>query len=301
MNKISSLLTCTVFACILPLSVSSDIGGTDELKDTAKTQFFGALSDMVSGLSESLESEQIKYADLSLVEEDWIVGGQITAVIGLSEAENTVKFTQLSASHLDGRTTANIGIGVRTIPDGWEAIIGANAFVDAELSSGHQRIGIGAEYLSLSGSIRVNHYQGISDEKTYKGVREKALDGTDVKLSYQLELPASPEVFYRAFEWKGDNSYKVKGREAGARLTLSEHLILQVSNKDDDKSKSENKAELSYLLPLGTSDKSRAAEIGVNEGSTARAQLRQMLYKPVQRENRIRKSQIRLGVVMSSY
>ena len=172
-----------------------------------------------------------------------------------------------------------------------DAIIGTNLFLDNEFSGGHQRIGIGLEFLTVTGGVRFNHYKGTSGEKKYKGVREKALDGSDLQLSYRFDGKFEPEIFYRGFEWKG--------REAGALVNLNENLVLRLSNKDDDKSLSENKAELRFVMKFGAKSSKMSAR-SLNEGSQRYA-LKQMLFEPVQRENTIRKSQIKLGIVMSSY
>ena len=77
-------------------------------------------------------------------------------------------------------------------------------------------------------------------------------------------------------------------------LSFSERLSLTLSNRDDDKSKAENKARLTYSLKL--------ASDGVKEVVDAGPQsVRHMLYTPVQRETQIRKSRIVLGLVMSTY
>jgi len=77
-------------------------------------------------------------------------------------------------------------------------------------------------------------------------------------------------------------------------LSFSERLSLTLSNRDDDKSKAENKAKLTYSLKLASDDMEDVADAGPQS-------VRHMLYKPVQRENRIRKSRIVLGLVMSTY
>lgn len=295
----------TIFVVTLPIlllfAAQLAIGQTEteEVKQTAKQYFFGKLSDMVSGASTRLKPENLKHLELSLIEEDWVMGGRATGVIGMNETDSTATFTQISLTRIDKRTTGNIGIGHRFIPQKMDAIIGTNLFLDNEFSGGHQRIGIGLEFLTVTGGVRFNHYKGTSGEKKYKGVREKALDGSDLQLSYRFDGKFEPEIFYRGFEWKGDSDYKVKGREAGALVNLNENLVLRLSNKDDDKSLSENKAELRFVMKFGAKSSKMSAR-SLNEGNQRYA-LKQMLFEPVQRENTIRKSQIKLGIVMSSY
>ena len=279
---------------LLAVPVTGEESDTDKAKRVAKDGIIDHIQGFVGGLGERLESDSIKHVDLSLVEEDWVVGGEATAVIRLDETGNRATFSQLSASRLDGRTTANIGLGIRQLSDNEEEIYGGNVFYDHEFSGKHARFGIGLEYLTSTGSLRANHYMRSSGEKTYKGVKEKALNGSDLKYSYTFDTLYSPVVSYRAFRWSGDGGYKVKGREAGVTLSFSERLSLTLSNRDDDKSKAENKARLTYSLKL--------ASDGVKEVVDAGPQsVRHMLYTPVQRETQIRKSRIVLGLVMSTY
>jgi len=120
------------------------------------------------------------------------------------------------------------------------------------------------------------------------------LNGADLKYSYAFAVMYKPVVSYRAFQWKGAAGYKAKGREAGVTLSFSDRLALTLSNKDDDKSKAENKARLTYTLKLAGDGVDDAAGAGPNS-------VRHLLYVPVQRENRIRKSKVLLGLVMGTY
>ena len=274
--------------------VTGQDSDTEKAKQFAKDGIIERIQGFVGGLGDTLESDNVKHVDLSLVEEDWVVGGEATAVIKLDEADNRATFTQLSASRLDGRTTANIGFGMRQLSQGEDEIYGGNVFYDHEFSGKHARFGIGFEYLTSRGSLRANQYLRSSGEKTYKGVKEKVLNGTDLKYSYAFDVMYKPVVSYRAFQWKGDAGYKAKGREAGVTLSFSDRLALTLSNKDDDKSKAENKARLTYTLKLASDGVDDAAGAGPNS-------VRHMLYVPVQRENRIRKSKVLLGLVIGTY
>ena len=56
----------------------------------------------MAGFGDSLEGDRLKHLDLSLVEEDYIVGGEATAVIGLGEEDGRATFSQLSPVVLTG-------------------------------------------------------------------------------------------------------------------------------------------------------------------------------------------------------
>ena len=95
--------------------VTGQQSDTDKARKVAKDGIIDRIQGFVGGLGDTLESDNVKHVDLSLVEEDWVVGGEATAVIKLDETGNRATFTQLSASRLDGRTTANIGFGMRQL------------------------------------------------------------------------------------------------------------------------------------------------------------------------------------------
>ena len=293
-----TLLISVLSFMSLPASTAEN-SETDEMKKTGKNYVFGKIADMVSSVSNRVEFDNLKHLELSIIEEDWVIGGTATGVIGLLETADSAAFSQLSLSRVDKRTTGNVGFGYRSIPDNLNAIIGANVFFDEEFSSGHQRVGLGLEYLTTQGDIIFNHYNGISKEKKYKGVREKALDGNDLKISYRFDNTFQPELFFRGFEWKGENGYKVNGHEAGAVVSLNKNIVLRVSRKDDDKSKSAVKAMLTYTVNLGEADQAKPDRF--TSQNPEKNTLRKRLFKPVQRENIIRKSQIKLGIVMSTY
>lgn len=285
-------------ASILSLAALPVIGqetDTDKVKDTAKSTFFGKLQNYVAGFGDSLEGDRLKHLDLSLVEEDWVVGGEATAVIGLGEADGRATFSQLSASRVDGRTTANVGLGMRQLSEDETAIYGGNLFYDREFSAKHARVGVGLEYLTASGSLRANHYIRASGEKTYRGIKEKVMNGTDIKYSYAFDASYRPVVAYRAFQWKGDGGYKVKGGEASVKLSFSDQVSMVLSRRDDDKSKAESKARLTYSIAFA-----RPAEGAEPDASNPKS-VRNMLYVPVERENRIRKTKIVLGVVVGTF
>ena len=143
---------------LLTVPVTGEEGETDKVKQTAKDGIIGQIQGFVSGLGDSFESDNIKHVDLSLVEEDWVVGGEATAVIKLDETDRRATFTQLSASRLDGRSTANVGLGLRQLSETEEEIYGGNVFYDI-IRAGHARSAY--QYLTPAAAC-ANHYMRAS-------------------------------------------------------------------------------------------------------------------------------------------
>ena len=273
---------------------------TDKVKSLATDSLVDKASDFISDQSQKLVGNRIKHLDVSITEDDSKLSGEAKAVIGLTETANSFTFSQLSLNRRYERTTGNIGFGYRQIQPDDSGILGANIFFDNEFDSGHQRAGVGLEYLSLSGSLHLNHYARLTDEKTVKGVIEKAMTGTDLTYAYSFQdVPFTPAVSIRSFRWTGDSGYKVTGNEVGLGLTLTDTMRLELFHKDESKSKSDTRAQISFVMPIGAAAGSGASG-DTNATSDETSKLRHMLYQPVKRENHIKKTKINLGITFTT-
>ena len=309
MNKTIRKVTTTMFvqprhvirvamiaaAFSVPANIAvSDDKDTDEVKALANDTVFGYVADWVAAFGDAFETGAVKHVDLSLVNEGDKTGATGIAVIGIEEGEKSFTFTQLSATRLDGRSTANIGLGHRELRDDETLLVGANVFYDHEFSGKHSRYGVGLEALRHDLGLRLNHYIASSGSKIYKGVTEQALDGTDLTLSYNFNFNAMPtlmpETFLRSYRWSDGKGFKDDGVEYGVRGNFGSNWRFQVSRDDSSKTKAVTTAGLSYRIALG-------AEPATGATASGPASMRPHLYKPVQRENTIRKSRIVVGLV----
>ena len=273
---------------------------TDKVKSLATDTAVDKAAGFISDQSQKLVGNRIKHLDVSITEDDSKLSGEAKAVIGITETTDSFTFSQLSLNRRYERTTGNIGFGYRQIQPDDSGIIGANIFLDNEFDSGHQRAGVGLEYLSLSGSLHLNHYARLTDEKTVKGVIEKAMTGTDLTYAYSFQdVPFTPTVSIRSFRWTGDSSFKVTGNEVGLGLKLTDTMRLELFHKDESKSKSDTRAQISFVMPFGAATTSPDAGVSA-DASEERAQLRHMLYQPVKRENHIKKTKINLGLTFTT-
>ncbi|WP_105611787.1 inverse autotransporter invasin Inv [Cronobacter sakazakii] len=125
----------------------------------------------------------------------------------LYDNKKSVLFTQLGIRAPDGRTTGNIGVGVRTfyVRD-W--MFGGNVFFDDDFTGENRRIGFGAEawtnYLKLS----ANTYIGTSqwhNSGDFDNYNEKPADGYDVRA--EGYLPSFPQLGAKLMyeQYYGDN------------------------------------------------------------------------------------------------
>ncbi|MBT6365468.1 MAG: hypothetical protein HOJ68_04725, partial [Bacteroidetes bacterium] len=180
-------------------------------------------------------------------------------------------------------------------------IVGANAFYDYESKSGHKRSSLGFELLTAMLEFRANTYNAISG--TIVGGAydtEAALDGRDMKLTANLPYLYSSNVYYSSGKWKDGGSYETKTKEFGVTAEVLPNLFVTVAQQKKDSAKAKTVASISYSIPLGNAAKTKRVIQDGNWDSRMKP-IREKLYKPVQRENRIMKKAIKLGVTVSGY
>jgi hypothetical protein len=223
------------------------------------------------------------------------------AVYGLYEDDNLFLFNQTSVVNFNSRSTFNIGLGARHITDDESLIVGANAFYDYESKSGHKRSSLGFELLTSMLEFRANTYNAISG--TIVGGAydtEAALDGRDMKLTANLPYLYSSNVYYSSGKWKDGLGYETKTKEFGITAEVLPNVFVNVAQQKKDSTKAKTVASISYSVPIGNAAKTKRVMQDGNWDSRMKP-IREKLYKPVQRENRIMKKAIKLGVTVSGY
>ena len=285
------VLLAFVFTVTLPISaLNAQSSNTEKLKGTLVDAAVSKLNALGTTMSEKAAGESLKHISVSVLNNGNKTGGEATAIIKLNKGESNAVFNQISISRLDGRNTANIGLGYRTLSDNETWLYGANLFLDNEISSGHKRWGLGAETLSNTVSVRANYYRTLTDTRIFKGISETALDGFDYTLSFKSDFTYNPEIYARGYNWSDGADFKERGTEAGVNLTLSERLSLNIATDDSNRTSSVTKGILTYSFPFN--EQQKLESIKVNKNS-----MRPFLYSPVKRENRIRKKRLVLGLV----
>ena len=285
------VLLAFVFTVTLPINaLNAQSSNTEKLKGTLVDAAVSKLNALGTTMSEKATGESLKHISVSVLNNGNKTGGEATAIIKLNEGESNAVFNQISISRLDGRNTANIGLGYRTLSDNETWLYGANLFLDNEISSGHKRWGLGAETLSNTVSVRANYYKALTDTRIFKGISETALDGFDYTLSFKSDFTYNPEIYARGYNWSDGADFKERGTEAGVNLTLSERLSLNIATDDSNRTSSVTKGILTYSFPFN--EQQKLESIKVNKNS-----MRPFLYSPVKRENRIRKKRLVLGLV----
>ena len=118
---------------------------------------------------------------------------QFDLLVPLWEQKDTLFFTQGSVHRTDDRTQSNLGFGLRHFTDDY--MVGANTFLDYDLSREHRRAGLGLEYgrdylkLSTNGYLRLSDWKDSEDVEDYQ---ERPANGWDVRM--EGWLPALPQL-----------------------------------------------------------------------------------------------------------
>ncbi|ECL5250922.1 invasin, partial [Salmonella enterica] len=88
---------------------------------------------------------------------------QLDLLIPFYEQKDRLVFTQGSLHRTDDRTQSNLGLGYRWFADNW--MLGANTFLDYDLSRDHARLGLGLEYWRDFLKLGANTYQRLTSWK----------------------------------------------------------------------------------------------------------------------------------------
>ena len=166
------------------------------------------------------------------------VKGNVLVVSPLSDINDTknVTFTQGSIYLSDNDTeTFNLGVGQRKLLDNENLMLGANLFLDHELSSNHRRASFGVEAITSVGSLRANQYYGISGWKLVGNINEKALDGNDIEVGAPLPYLPWANFYLRTFEWEGaSGATDLKGDEMTLEAKLPFGFNVEVGKRSNE-------------------------------------------------------------------
>ncbi|MDN8559081.1 inverse autotransporter beta domain-containing protein, partial [Citrobacter werkmanii] len=114
-------------------------------------------------------------------------------LIPVWERKDDLVFTQGSIHRTDDRTQANLGAGLRHFERDY--MVGLNSFLDYDISRGHARAGMGAEYwrddLKLAANL-YRHLTGWKDSDDLDGWEERPADGFDLRA--EGYLPSYPQL-----------------------------------------------------------------------------------------------------------
>jgi hypothetical protein len=219
------------------------------------------------------------------------VKGNVLVVSPLSDINDTknVTFTQGSIYLSNDTETFNLGVGQRKLLDNENLMLGANLFLDHELSSNHRRASFGIEAITSVGSLRANQYYGISGWKLVGNINEKALDGNDIEVGAPLPYLPWANFYLRTFEWEGaSGAADLKGDEMSLEAKLPFGLNVEVGKRSNDGNTKDRK----FLnLTWTCCNKKDEPNFGISDKAYNLTSVADQRFQKVRRQNLIVKQQ----------
>jgi hypothetical protein len=289
-SAISLILTTAAY--------SVDLEDTLINKTLNKTNSF--ISGLTNGLTESLlNTDRVKHLELDIqVQEKSKPTFSLTNVNKLSEDATSAFFNQNTVSLHNDDQTVNLGLGYRNLIRDDTVMLGANLFFDYSFDDAHQRNGVGVEAISSVFDIRGNYYDATSGIQTLgDGSTEEALDGWDARLDYHLPLAYDVNVFAGIFEFENaSGNFTLDGEKYGLAGSIGK-TNFEVGYIDDNKSGDGTYANVTMVFDLG-----QPKQLSKANGALEYVSVRDQLYTPVKRENKIRVVKVSsLNIVVSGF
>ena len=286
-----------IFCIIIFYPVFSET--TESLvKGKAINKFNDYTSNIVQRISDSLKkNDRIKYLDIGFeFREKGKSSLDIKAVNKLSEKKDSAFFNQTSFSFHDNDETINIGLGYRKLFNDDLLMLGSNVFFDYQFDESHARSGLGVEAISSVFDLKGNYYNALSGYKNTTAGEEKALDGMDLQIDYHLPGKNDVNFFVNVFEWENSSSnYKINGEKYGANFKI-DNLLIEGGYLNDNKSNDGAYGSIKLVIPLGATE-----DTVQDQKPFEYVSVRDKLYQPVKRENKIKVIKIASGVTVSGY
>ena len=275
------VISSAISLALISSSLALDLEGTI----IGKTNSF--LDGLTSNVSEQLlNNDTVKHLEFDIqLQEHFKPTLSLTNVNKISENVNSAFFNQNTLSIYDRDQTVNLGLGYRTLINEDRVLLGANIFFDYSFDEAHQRNGAGLEAISSVFDLRANYYDATSGIQTLgDGSTEEALDGWDTRLDYHLPIDNDVRIFASLFEFENTSgSFELKGEKYGLTGSFN-NLNYEAGYIDDNKSGDGSFASIKYTILLGNKTvKSKSNGELINYVS-----VRNRLYDPVKRENKIR-------------
>ena len=277
----------------------------EDIKSKLDGKIYSKINEFTQNIGEDFadslrDFENLKYLDFSFnIQEGFDPSIQIESVSKLIEYDDGALFNQLNLISQDSKTTINLGIGKRKLFDNDTYMLGTNFFIDYQFDESHLRSGLGFEAVSNSLDLIANYYNAHSGFKSTSDGKEKALDGYDLKLNYHLSSKSNTDFFVQLFEWENPNStYEEKGEKVGMTSSIG-NLAFEIGYLNDNKNNDGLFGSLKMVIPLG---EQRETANKKNENRNKNSlNVRNKMYMPVQRENKIKLVKISSGVKVSGF
>ena len=277
------IFTSIIIFCLLG---TISFGGSLENAFLTKTNKF--IDKITANFTNLIKgNDRVKYLELKVdVQENLKPTISINNVNRIIENTSSAFFNQNSLSLHDNDQTINFGLGYRSLINEDKIMLGGNVFLDYSFDEQHQRQGAGIEAISSVFDVRGNYYDATSGIQTLgDGSTEEALDGWDARLDYHLPVASDVRIFAGLFEFENAaGTYELDGEKYGLAGRI-DRLNFEAGYVDDNKTGDGSFANITYIFPLGENKATKSNSTG---NFMEYVSVRDRLYEPVKRENKIR-------------
>jgi adhesin/invasin len=283
MKKIKLILSSVIIIFLL-----GSLGFGESLENVFLSKTNKFIDKVTANFTNILKGhDRVKYLDLKVgVQESLKPTISMTNVNSILEKENSAFFNQNSLSLHDNDQTINLGLGYRSLINNDKVMLGGNIFFDYSFDEQHQRNGAGIEAISSVFDVRGNYYDATSGIQTLgDGSTEEALDGWDARLDYHLPVKYDVRLFGSLFEFENAaGNFELDGEKYGLSANIN-RLSFEAGYVDDNKTGDGSFANISYIFPLGVN---KVINSNSSRNFMEYVSVRDRLYEPVKRENKIR-------------
>ncbi len=292
LSKIRKFFRLSLLLVLIPsLLFAEELGDTKTLINKASS----AVTDSISNTFGNLTSfNGIKKADLEIETKSQNFQSDVRATIISSLSENeemrTYWLNQTNFSDHNDRQTFNTGFMYRNLSSDNKWIRGFNLFYDHEFPKNHQRASVGLEIKSSAIELNSNYYQSLSGDKTVGTKTERAMDGVDAEIGFQVPYMPSSKLFFQGYEWDGVD-YDVKsGNKISLRVRPTASLEIEIGAEDNDRqSDYQGTAKITFTKALGNVPE-RNSGLYISDQMFEYQDMSGEIYEKVRRQNRIVKT-----------
>jgi len=133
-------------------------------------------------------------------------------------------------------------------------------------------------------------YQRLSGDITVGSTTERAMNGMDVELGFQIPFMPNSKLFFQGYEWDG-NDYDINsGNKISLRLRPSASIQIEIGAEDNDKQSDYSAtANIIYTKTFGSAPE-RNSGIYISNKFFEFQDMSNDVYDSVRRQNRIVKT-----------
>ena len=83
--------------------------------------------------------------------------------------------------------------------------------------------------------INSNFYSRLSGDKTVGSTTERAMDGIDAEIGFQIPYMPNSKLFFQGYEWEGSDYDIDSGNKISLRLRPSSSLQIEIGAEDNNR------------------------------------------------------------------